>query len=98
MPDIKSGITFVAQHAGHRTSESRTVTLSDTFHATMTEAMEEATRRRANPAFKDFLTQVEPSSYGGFRVRSFPVDMVIDQLAEGPAVGAFGRMRHLLGA
>ncbi len=74
------------------------MTLSDTFHRTMTEAMEEASRRRANPVFKDFLTRVEPSPYGGFRVRSFPAELFIEQLADGPAIGPFGAMRHLLGA
>lgn len=74
------------------------MTLSDTFHATMAEAMEEASRRRANPVFKDFLTRVEPSPYGGFRVRSFPAELFVDQLADGPSVGPFGAMKHLLGA
>ena len=73
------------------------MTLSDTFHRTTADAMGEASKRRANPAFKDFLTRVEPSPYGGFRVRSFPAELFIDQLADGPAVGPFSAMRHLLG-
>ena len=73
------------------------MTLSDSFHKTLAEAMQEAARRRSNPASKDFLTRVEPSPYGGFRVRSFPADLFIDQLADGPATSPFGAMKHILG-
>lgn len=60
------------------------MTLADTFHSSMVEAMAEAARRRANPAFKEFVTKIEPSRYGGYRVRSYSIDLFIDQLADGP--------------
>lgn len=71
--------------------------LSDSFHKTMSEAVAEAARRRANPALKDVLTKVEPSPYGGFRVRSYPADLFIDQLADGPLSGSLNAFKHMAG-
>ena len=72
--------------------------LADSFHETMADAMREASHRRSNPIFREFLTKVEPSRYGGYRVRSYPADLFIDQLADGPNGGPFMPVRHLLEA
>jgi len=73
------------------------MTIADAFFASLSEAMGEAKRRRANPDIKDYLTRVEESPYGGYRVRSFPAELYVDQLADGPAVG-FAPLKHLIGA
>jgi hypothetical protein len=44
----------------------------DTFHPTMSEALAETARRKADGCAKDMLARIEPSRYGGFRVRSTP--------------------------
>jgi hypothetical protein len=59
---------------------------ADTFHEKLVDAMNEASRRRAHPDGKGFVTRVERSPYGGYRVRSLPAEFYVDQLADGPAV------------
>lgn len=59
---------------------------ADTFHKTLRDAMEEAGRRRTSPDGGSYLTNVEPSPYGGFRVRSMPAELYVDQLIEGAGV------------
>ncbi len=71
--------------------------LSDSFHKTMAEAVAEASRRRSDPSLNDFLTRIEPSSYGGFRVRSYPADLFVDQLADGPFTGSVSALKHFAG-
>ena len=71
---------------------------SDAFFDTMREAMEEAQRRKADPKLKDFLTRVEPSSYGGFRVSSMPAEIFVDQLADGFLTPSPRALKHLIGA
>lgn len=72
---------------------------ADTFHKTLAEAMAEAARRRASPEGTGFLTNVDRSPYGGYRVRSIPAELVVDQLIEGPFAGnAFRRRSSKLGA
>jgi hypothetical protein len=59
---------------------------ADTFHERLLEAMNEASRRRADPEGKGFVTRVERSPYGGYRVRSLPAEFYVDQIADGPAI------------
>lgn len=42
------------------------------------EARAEAVRRRANPAWEGFVTRVVESPYGGYLVRSVPMDLFLD--------------------
>ena len=56
---------------------------ADTFHKDFREAMEESGRRRAEPGSAAYLTRVERSPYGGYRVRSIPADLFVDQLIDG---------------
>ena len=53
----------------------------DTFHNTMADAMEEVARRRSDPNGAELITRVEPSPYGGFRVRSVPADIWLEMQA-----------------
>ncbi len=64
----------------------------DTFHKTLGEAMEEMGRRRASLDGGSYITKVEPSPYGGFRVRSLPAELYVDQLIEGS--GALGLLQQ----
>ncbi len=70
----------------------------DSFHETMREAYIEANRRKSDPTFKDMIVRVEPSRYGGFRVRSTPSDLYIDQLTDGPFLSDSTALRHMVGA
>ncbi len=70
----------------------------DTFHATMSEALAEAARRKADASAKDMLIRVEPSNYGGFRVRSIPADLYIDQMTDGPFFSLTGGSKTMVGA
>ena len=65
---------------------------ADTFHTTLREAMEEAGQRRSSSDGGSYLTNVERSPYGGFRVRSIPAELYVDQLIEGS--GAGGMLNH----
>ncbi len=56
----------------------------NSFHKTVHEAYAEVRRRKSDPAFQDMIVRVEPSGYGGFRVRSMPADLYVDQLVDGP--------------
>jgi hypothetical protein len=69
----------------------------DTFHDTIGEAYTEATRRKSDPAYGDMVIRVEPSGYGGFRVRSTPSDLYIDQLIDGPSLIDAAIPRHMVG-
>jgi hypothetical protein len=57
---------------------------ADTYHESIEDALAETARRRSDPTGREFVTKIEPSSYGGYRVRSLPADFFIDQLADGP--------------
>ncbi len=70
----------------------------DSFHNTMAEALAEAQRRKSEPSGKDMVIRVEPSRYGGFRVRSTPSDLYIDQLTDGPFMSGAGASNHMIGA
>jgi len=70
----------------------------DSFHDTMREAYIEANRRTSDPAFPDMIIRVEPSRYGGFRVRSIPADLYIDQLVDGPFLPGYGAAGYTVGA
>jgi hypothetical protein len=70
----------------------------DTFHGTMAEALVEAQRRKSDPTGKDMVIRVEPSRYGGFRVRSTPSDLYVDQLTDGPFMFGGGVPSHMVGA
>ena len=49
------------------------------FHfSSWAEARAEAVRRRADPAREGFVTRVVESPYGGYVVRSFPLDLLLD--------------------
>ena len=56
----------------------------DSFHDNIADALEEVAKRRADPEGKNLITRVEPSGYGGFKVRSIPAEFYIDLLADGP--------------
>ena len=58
----------------------------DSYARTREEADEEARRRRQDPAFAEYVTKIEPSPYGGFRVHSVSVEWIVDGLIDGPAV------------
>ncbi len=55
---------------------------ADTFHKTLSAAMAEVKRRRAQGRAELLITRIEESPYGGFRVRSFPAEFMIDDLAD----------------
>lgn len=46
--------------------------------ATYLEAHREATRRRAQEADKGFIIKVVKSPYGGYTIRSWPEDLLVD--------------------
>jgi hypothetical protein len=56
----------------------------DSFHDNLADALDEVAKRRADPQGKGLITRVEPSGYGGLRVRSLPAEFYIDLLADGP--------------
>ncbi len=66
----------------------------NSFHKTVSEAYAEVRRRKSDPAFHDMIVRVEPSGYGGFRVRAIPADLYIDQLMDGPVVSGYGVARR----
>ena len=43
-------------------------------------ALREAARRRAHVEFKEHITKVRSSRYGGFAVVSIPVDIYVDMV------------------
>lgn len=67
---------------------------ADSFHDKLADAMNEATRRRTDPAARDLVTKPEESPYGGYRVRSMPADFYVDQIADGPGVFSGGLRRR----
>lgn len=60
--------------------------IADSYAQTREEADEEVRRRRRDPAFAGYITKVETSPYGGFRVRSVSAEWIVDGLIDGPAV------------
>ena len=58
----------------------------DSYTQTREEADEEVRRRRQDPAFTGYITKVEDSPYGGFRVHSVSAEWIVDGLVNGPAV------------
>lgn len=71
--------------------------MGDTFHDSKTAAFEEAKRRRSDPAAKDFIIRVEPSPYGGYKVRAYPVDLYVDGLADVGFPGLHRASRYAVG-
>ena len=65
--------------------------LVDKFFDSYEAAREEAQRRRRQPDNVDFLTVVEPSGYGGYRVKSLPVEFCLD--LPGSYFDPFGKSR-----
>jgi hypothetical protein len=64
----------------------------------MSEALAETARRKADGCAKDMLARIEPSRYGGFRVRSTPADLYIDQMTDGPFFSLTGGLKTMAGA
>ena len=60
--------------------------IADSYAQTREEADEEVRRQRRDPAFVGYITKVETSPYGGFRVRSVSAEWAVDCLVNGPAV------------
>jgi hypothetical protein len=56
--------------------------LPDSFHETMPDAMRELERRRKVAGERDCISRIEPSPYGGYRVRSIPVDFLVDMATD----------------
>lgn len=57
----------------------------DSFHDSMEEAVKEAHIRKL--AGEPSITTVEPSPYGGWRVRSVSADFAVDMMADTFALG-----------
>lgn len=58
----------------------------NSYAQTREEADKEARRRRRDPALAGYITKVETSPYGGFRIRSVSAEWIVDGLVNGPAV------------
>ncbi len=58
-------------------------------------ARAEALRRRADPAWEGFVTRVVESPYGGYVVRSFPIDLFLDTGLSDPHGGTAVRYKDL---
>lgn len=67
----------------------------DTFHDTMQEAMEERRRRKAEGTGA-YVVRIDPSGHGGYRVRSIPTELFVDEIAE--SITTFGGPRNLTAA
>lgn len=52
----------------------------DTFHEDIDEAITEAHRRKSGSEVT--ITSVEPSPYGGWRVRSIPAEFAVDLMSD----------------
>ncbi len=70
----------------------------DSFHETIGDALAEASRRKSDPSHKDMVVRVEKSGYGGYRVRSTPSDLYIDQLTDSPLLTVASASRYMAGA
>jgi len=53
--------------------------VADTLHDNLVDAIVEAARRRSELHGKEFVTRVEPSRCGGYRVRSLPTEFYVEQ-------------------
>ena len=53
--------------------------IADSYHETWSEAEEERRRRRADPGLTRTITRILKSPYGGYRVRSTPVELDIER-------------------
>lgn len=66
---------------------------ADTYFQSEMDALEEARRRRASAAEDAILVKVEPSGYGGYVVRSVPVELELDPLLD-PDIPTHKRTRR----
>lgn len=68
--------------------------IPDFFTSSLDDAIQEVAKRRGNPEAKDLMHRVEPSPYGGYRVRSYVAELYVDMLADGvplpPIRGNYG--------
>lgn len=63
---------------------SRESVAADAYFSSLRAALQEATRRRADPRLRGMATHVEDSPYGGgYRVRTVPADLFVDQIIDG---------------
>ena len=53
-------------------------TVESFLFSSWAEARAEAVRRRGDPAWEGFVTRVVDSPYGGYLVRSVPLDLFVD--------------------
>ena len=60
-------------------SEAKARVTGGSYFGTLEEARREARERRRRSVDDDLMIRVEPSPYGGFVVRSLPVDLVIEE-------------------
>lgn len=60
-------------------SEAKARLTGGSYFGTLEEARREARERRHHSVDDGLLIRVEPSPYGGFVVRSLPVDLVIEE-------------------
>lgn len=68
--------------------------IADAFFRKFAEAMSEAGRRRASSEHIGYITHVDRSPYGGYRVRSLPAEFLVDEMLEGPLSGSLLRDRR----
>ena len=67
-----------SESAGSVRAGRKDETAGDFIFSSWAEARAEAVRRRANPAWEGFVTRVVESPYGGYLVRSVPIDLFLD--------------------
>jgi hypothetical protein len=69
---------------------------ADSFCDTLTAAMAEVDRRRSQNRGEQMITRIEDSPYGGFRVRSFPAEFIVDSVSEPGAIplSRFSALAH----
>ena len=60
-------------------SEAKARLAGGSYFGTLEEARREARERRRHSVDHGLVIRVEPSPYGGFVVRSLPVDLVIEE-------------------
>jgi hypothetical protein len=60
---------------------------TDAYHSSIDDALRDAHRRKqgVEPA----IVTVEPSPYGGWRVRCLPADFAVDMMAEAMSFGSY---------
>lgn len=56
--------------------------IADSYHDTMQEALQEASRRKASPVAPDAVTRIDESPYGGYRVYTVSLSLAMEVFSD----------------